>query len=388
MRTDYDYLAQSLAVLAGVPVRLYCGGTFCRLYHHAVFRPDPAISEEPHIFQSSLNVSYYMDENFLYYGLFRAREDDVALLIGPVAQIPIDQKAAVGILRHMGEDPTRAAELQQYFSTIVNYPLRNFLQILCTINFFINGDKLDVSRLLLGNEELPSIRMPPPTDPPAAQTHNTLELEQLMLTCVEHGRTEEIKALFQQPAEGRAGTLAGDALRQQKNLLICTATLVTRAAIKGGLPTETAFALSDLYIQKAELMNHYEELVRLNAQMVLDFTRRVAAGKIGAHSVRSIQKARDHILAHISEPITTQALAKALGMNRTYLCSLFAAETGMTVNQYVTGVKMEEARRLMDITPKSFAEIAEYLGYSSQSYFQRVFKKHFGMTPGDYRRQK
>ena len=72
-------------------------------------------------------------------------------------------------------------------------------------------------------------------------------------------------------------------------------------------------------------------------------------------------------------------------MNRTYLCSLFAQQTGMTISQYVTNIKVEEAKRIMDITPKTIAEIAAYLGYSSQSHFQRVFKKHTGMTPGEYR---
>ena len=46
---------------------------------------------------------------------------------------------------------------------------------------------------------------------------------------------------------------------------------------------------------------------------------------------------------------------------------------------------MEEAKRLMDVTSKSFWEIAACLGYSSQSYFQKAFKKTWNMTPGEYR---
>lgn len=163
---------------------------------------------------------------------------------------------------------------------------------------------------------------------------------------------------------------------------------MTRAAIRGGLDRETAFALSDLYIQKAELMSTYEGLTRLNAQMVLDFTQRVSATKNGIHNSKLMRRARDYILGHIGEAITTEALSKELGMNRTYLCSLFTEETGLTINQYVTQVKMEEAKRLMEITSKSTAEIAEYLGYSTQSYFQRVFKTRTGMTPGEYRSQR
>ena len=148
---------------------------------------------------------------------------------------------------------------------------------------------------------------------------------------------------------------------------------------------EQAFALSDMYIQKAELMADVLSLTQLNAQMVLDFTKRVEAEKIGIHQSRLVRKARDYILAHIGESVTTEALSRELGLNRTYLCKLFTEETGLTINQYVTQIKMEEGKRLMDITPKSIAEIAEYLGYSSQSYFQKVFKNQFGMTPGEYR---
>ena len=229
---------------------------------------------------------------------------------------------------------------------------------------------------------------PAPKAPQEAAVHNTMELEEWMLSCVEHGRTEDILSMFSAPTAGRAGEMASDALRQQKNLIICTATLVTRAAIRGGMNQEQAFALSDMYIQKAELMSDVLSLTRLNAQMVLDFTKRVEVEKAGIHNSKLVRHARDYVLTHIGESITTDVLSKELGMNRTYLCKLFTEETGFTINQYVTQVKMEEAKRLMKITMKSISEIAEYLGYSSQSYFQRVFKKHYGMTPGEYRRLK
>ena len=386
MDTDYDYLAYSLSTLAGLPVRLYRDGVFCGLYHHTKFKPDLAILEEPNIFRSTESVSYYMDDNFLYYGLFRVRKNAVALLIGPVSQMPVNTTLAVKILRSMGESASRAKELSDYFSTIPGYPLRTFLQILCTVNYFINGEKTDVGQLLL-EEGLPVVEAPVNQRTADLEIHNTMDFEEMMLSHVQHGRAADIEAMFRGAAAGRAGNMASDTLRQQKNLLICTATLVTRAAIRGGLNREQAFALSDVYIQKAELMTDVVGLTRLNAQMVLDFTRRVEAEKAGIHHSKLVRQARDYILAHLGQPITTEVLSRVLSMNRTYLCRLFAEETGLTVNRYVTQVKMEEAKRLMDITPKPVAEIAEYLGFSSQSYFQKVFKKQYGITPGEYRRK-
>lgn len=383
---DYDYLAQSLAALSGVPVRIYQDGKFAGLYHHTKFKPDFAITEEANIFRDPGNVSYYMDENFLYYGLFRSVKDSVALVMGPVAQVTVDRTMAVKILRTMGESVGRAGEIMDYFSAIPAYPLRNFLQILCTVNFFLNDEKLDVSQLLLEEEEIPTAPAASEAKEEAPRTaHNTDEVEAVMLSCVEHGRVDEIQALFRRPIEGRAGTLAADALRQEKNLMICAVTLVTRAAIRGGLDRATAFSLSDTYIQRAELMKDYAGLLRLNARMVEDFTRRVADVRCGTGASGLIRDARDYILTHLDKPITTEELSRATSMNRTYLCKRFQEEAGMTVNRYVTAVKMDEAKRLLEVTKKTSAEIAEVLGYSSQSYFQSVFKKSTGKTPGEYR---
>lgn len=384
---DYDYLAQSLAALSGVPVRIYRDGKFAGLHHHTKFKPDFAITEEANIFRSPGNVSYYMDENFLYYGLFRSAQNGISMVMGPVAQVTIDRAMSIKILRTMGESVSRAGEIMDYFSAIPSYPLRNFLQILCTVNYFLNDEKLDVSRLLLTEEPLPSLPLTEEAkeDTALRTVHNADEAEAMMLSCVEHGRVDEIKEFFRRPIAGRAGAMAADALRQEKNLLICTATLVTRAAVRGGLNRETAFALSDSYIQKSELLTEYVELTRLNAQMVLDFTERVAESRCGIHCFRRVRTVRDYVLNHISHPVTTGELAQALGTNRTYLCKLFREETGLTVNEYVTSVKMDEAKRLLDRTRKTVAEIGEYLGYSSQSHFQRVFKKYTGSTPAEYR---
>lgn len=384
MERDYEYLADSLSSLAGLPVRLYRGGKFAGLYHHTGFKPDLAILEEKRIFQNPGNVSYYMDENFLYYGLFRAESGAIALIIGPVVQSLLDHTLVVRVLRTMGENVGRAGELMNYLSAMPTYPLRNFLQILCTVNYFLNGEKLDVGQLLLGDEPNPPES---PPAPPAGVPHNTLELEEQMLSCVEYGRVDEIEEMFRRPAMGRAGVLAADALRQQKNLVICTATLVTRAAIRGGLDRETAFALSDNYIQRAELLTGYVDLTRLNARMVREFTRRVERAKCGVHGSYRVRAVRDYVLNHISRSITTKELAQALGTNRTYLCRMFREETGKTVQDYVTGMKMDEASRLLDTTAKTAAQIGSYLGYSSQSHFQRVFKKTMGMTPGEYRKK-
>ncbi len=385
---DYEYMALSLANLSSIPVRLYRDGKFTGLFHCSKFKPDLAILEEPNIFKNKASISYYMTEEFLIYGLFRVKKEDVAMVLGPIAQLPVDRTRAGRILLSIGESPARTQELQNYLSSIPTYPLRNFLQILCTFSYFLNEEKWNVSDLLL--EDLPDPPLDswdeqPQTQPEMQTSHNTYDLEQELLSYIEHGRPDALEQLFQMPATGRAGTMAQDTLRQQKNLLIVIATLSSRAAIRGGMNPEAAFGLSDLYIQKAELMRSFEGLTRLYAQITMDYAKKVADLQCGEHSRKLIRSARQYILEHINTRITTDELAQALGRNRSYLCAYFKEETGMTVNDYITHIKMDEAKRLLRYSKKSLRAIAEQLGYSTQSYFQNVFKKNVGITPLEYR---
>ncbi len=383
---DYGYMALTLSNLSSIPVRLYQEGSFTGLYHSHKFKPDLAVLEEPNIFRNTASVSYYMTQEFLFYGLFRVRGQDVAMVLGPVAQLPVDRARAERILLSIGESPQRAPQLQAYLRSIPSYPLRSFLQILCAFAYFLNGEKLSIGDILVSDPDFPKVQIPTqeaPEDKSAG--HNTYALEQALLSCIEYGRPDELQALFQAPSTGRAGTMAQDTIRQQKNLLIVTATLASRAAIRGGMDPETAFALSDLYIQKGELLNSYEGLMKLNMQMTLDYAKRVSELQCGELNRKIIRDARQYILSHIHQRITTEQLASALGRNRTYLCACFKEETGLSVNAYVTQVKMGEAKRLLQFSDKSLGAIACHLGYSTQSYFQKIFKSTTGTTPLLYR---
>lgn len=71
----------------------------------------------------------------------------------------------------------------------------------------------------------------------------------------------------------------------------------------------------------------------------------------------------------------------------TYLFKKFQQELGMSIGAYITQCRLREAKSLLRYTDKSLGEISSYLCFSSQSHFQNVFKKHFGVTPKEYRRQ-
>ena len=91
---------------------------------------------------------------------------------------------------------------------------------------------------------------------------------------------------------------------------------------------------------------------------------------------------------NFSERLTLSMLAEEFFVSQSYLSRLFGRITGTTLTEYISAVRIKEAKRLLSSTSLSVAEIAERIGFSSLTHFERVFKKIVRMTPLDFRRNK
>ncbi len=227
-----------------------------------------------------------------------------------------------------------------------------------------------------------------PEEPPKEEpVHNTLEMEKALYALITAGRPDLLGAMFEKPPTGRVGKIAHSEMRQRKNTFIIAAALASRAAIAGGMQQDAAFTMSDLYIQKAELLNDHQQLTLLSVEMLFAYAKQVES--INFHGSRSklVAEAAAFIRENIDQKMTTGSIAAGLGLSRTHLCRRFKNEAGVTLNEFATEQKMLEAKRLLATTRQSALQISEYLGYSSQGYFQNVFKKQVGCTPKHYREQ-
>ncbi|MDC3416857.1 AraC family transcriptional regulator [Aquibacillus salsiterrae] len=77
-------------------------------------------------------------------------------------------------------------------------------------------------------------------------------------------------------------------------------------------------------------------------------------------------------------------IAKELGMNYTYLSTLFKQQTGKTITQFQNELLMEKAIDLFKKSDRNVSEVSEALGFSNPYYFSRVFKKVTGVSPSNY----
>lgn len=108
---------------------------------------------------------------------------------------------------------------------------------------------------------------------------------------------------------------------------------------------------------------------------------RAATGKSA-----QLQNVKEYIDAHYTEKITLDELSERFYINKFYLLEIFKREYGMGVNQYLIHLRITKSKGLLRFTDKTAEEIAYECGMNSPNYFNRVFKKIEGITPGEYRK--
>lgn len=218
-----------------------------------------------------------------------------------------------------------------------------------------------------------------------ADEHTPLDYENGVCLAVELGRSDLLmEALYAVP-NGRVGTMSSNALRQLRYSYISFTTLVSRASIRGGLPMETAFLLSDLYCQRMDVLTERSDIERLLVDMALDFCDKVAKNRhLSGHSP-VIRKALDYITVHLHDDFSLEDLAAHCGLCRRSLSLRFKSELGASIVFYIHKEKIGEAKFLLEQTELTLPRISACLNYSSQSYFTQLFRKYTGETPEQYR---
>ena len=191
------------------------------------------------------------------------------------------------------------------------------------------------------------------------------------------------KKMFEGPT---TGSVADDPVRNYQYLFVASITLACRFCIEGGMPTETAFDLSDLYIRQVDRCRTREEIFALHEAMIRDYTTRMQGVARQEVYSRPVYRCLDYVEQHLQEPLTVKTLAEALGLAPTYLSALFKRETGVALSEHIRRVRVDNARLLLQYTDFTCLEIADYLCFASESHFSQVFRQYTGETPTEYRR--
>lgn len=394
---DLNYICTTIGNLAGMPIRIFQNSAQI-FYRSVVYLPkDPITAFRDEILAVDSHVSYFVTPHFHYYGILNSGE--YKIIIGPTFQVKQSDQTLreLAFLCDVTKDETD--EFLDGMHSILPMPLDSILQILCVVNYIVNNEKLTINDIAIHEKEQEKLTMTAESERAIFQfdrdintaelpeLHNTLALEQTILNFIRQGDTLRLREWIKDIPAVHGGTLAFDQIRQLKNTFIITAALASRAAIRGGMDIDDAFTLSDAYIQKCELMNTIEQITNLQYHMIFEYTQRVEKLRLVKVPSKFIADITNYVHHHLSEPISTEEMAKALFMNRSWMAVKFKQETNMTLTDFILKEKTEEAKRLLRYTDKPITSISAYLGFSSQSHFSRTFKKYTRSLPNEYRKR-
>lgn len=104
-------------------------------------------------------------------------------------------------------------------------------------------------------------------------------------------------------------------------------------------------------------------------------------------SRRLIEPIEQYIQVHLAEELTLREIANKFSYSANHMGYLFKEQTGESFNEYLVRNRMEKARSLLQEPTLKIYEVADQVGYKSLAYFSRLFREHYGITPGDYRKQ-
>lgn len=101
-----------------------------------------------------------------------------------------------------------------------------------------------------------------------------------------------------------------------------------------------------------------------------------------------VAKAKAYINANFHKEISLDDVSREVDVSPYYFSKIFKEETGENFIEYVTGIRMEKAKELLESSTLSMKEICAQIGYADPNYFSRTFKKNVGLTPTEYKEGK
>ena len=374
-----------------IPIHYYRGNSLISSYPLVDLPLDFFEVYKSMLSQAEKDLYYFSTKEFLYIGYCRNTKTGEEIVIGPVSSTRLSDGSIDSLISSYMLSPELKPNIRDFYLQLPLFSLSQLLNILALVNKELTGNTIDLfdsfsifdnsKKRAVGKEHQDSLYERKESE----LYHDTYFLEQEYYGYIERGDVDGLNNFIKNIPSITEGRIAQDSIRQAKNIFITSIALSTRRAIAGGLDIETAYQLSDSYIQEAERMSDAASITLLNATAVMDFTRRVSDAKIPMGMKPDIYQAIQYISNHVNKNLTVSEVAEHLNMDRSALSKKFKKELGFNISSYIMRRKLEEAKSLLTYSDKTVSEISEYLCFSTQSYFQNVFKAKYGITPKKFR---
>ncbi len=209
------------------------------------------------------------------------------------------------------------------------------------------------------------------------------EKEKALITKVKTGNVQEANGILNDLL-GYVLFSEGSSLDTVKSRSIELCSLLSRASIEGGAPTNKILVLNNMFLKSLMDINSLDNLCMKLQECVETFSESMFIQSPTKNN-DIIQKAASYIAKNFSNQLTLEEVANYVHLNPAYFSTMFKQSTGSSFKEHLNMVRIEESKRLLANTDYAIIDIATATGFEDQSYFSKVFKKYTGLTPKQYR---
>lgn len=217
--------------------------------------------------------------------------------------------------------------------------------------------------------------------------HTPYELETEILAAFQASDREKFYFLLQTCTNYAAGDFASTSAKYKEYSAVSMITILTRAAITGGVSPNDAYALSDTLLYKTSLCKDEQEYLQVFQESLDSFFKLVKKNTAAQNQSIYIRNCKVYVSHHLNQELTPEILADHLGISKNYLLHLFPQHENITLMQYILRERVFAAANMLKYSDFSIMRIASYFHFQSQSHFGVVFKKYVGMSPAAYRKK-
>lgn len=160
--------------------------------------------------------------------------------------------------------------------------------------------------------------------------------------------------------------------------------IISRAAIETGVEAKELLGLNYSYLTDLNKVTDIEELLYKLTEILENFINKVSTTK-EKKSKTKVHRMREYINQNFTKEVTASNVAKSAGLSMSRALHLFKEETGMSLSNFITKLRIDYGKYLLLNTDVNIAHLANEIGFYDQSHFTKYFKKFERITPSRFR---
>lgn len=324
--------------------------------------------------------------SFLVMGVHENGRMHGVLCAGPFTLEIITRRHAFELTGKLNLPQNTAGELFQYLQSVpfptAKLPFLGQLMMNTCYSPFLPSE-------METPKELPVMDISHLSNPPSAKqaldnTGFQYDLEFKMREAIRSGNLALALQSFHDMPTDFSYRLPDNPLRLRKNMTFVLSTIARIAAVDGGVSPQVIHKMSEHYFHLIEYATSPKELRDLQSRIITDYCREVQKVRTANYSP-NICRIIDYLHLNFSYDFSLDELADALSLNKNYLCRLFRRETGQTIMEYLTALRILHAKYLLRNTDFPVTDVCFLSGFSSYISFSRAFKSASGISCSQWR---